>query len=419
MSRRPACMAALLLALAGPVRAQSSDSVGSSPFRPARAPRAERGADGLRPAGARLLAATGGLSHPGHPGSRAARAPRPRDDPLRQSQSGFAALRLAVSRAEHLRAGQRDQSARSARPGLPRIHLRFLVQELRGRTHPGARAPRAPRGAHRRLRHHDAGEPAAAARTGAVHRPRHRLAVHRARLRRGAHGTRWDPLRARPVVSARRGVRRRARLEPRALHRWRRVLSRVRALRRRPHGAGDLRRGRDRRAAQCCRGADGHPACPPRQGPELGDACRHHQRGRGRRRSAYPTDLVRDAHVAVLGGQCPGLRLWSGAGLPVGRKRVSPHAGSHALPLVGAGVGGSQPDGARCGAILQRAVVSVPLCAHHQHRGPDRGDGVPDDHLLPALAEPGRAAVGAGSRAGTSVGSHDRRLERAALPLDG
>src|SRR6478609_8209254 len=34
MSRRPACMAALLLALAGPVRAQSSDSVGISPFRP-------------------------------------------------------------------------------------------------------------------------------------------------------------------------------------------------------------------------------------------------------------------------------------------------------------------------------------------------------------------------------------------------
>ena len=59
-----------------------------------------------------------------------------------------------------------------------------------------------------------------------------------------APGSRWRAVRARPVVSARRRLRRRSRLEHRALPRPGRVLSRVRRLQLRRHRARGLHRRR-------------------------------------------------------------------------------------------------------------------------------------------------------------------------------
>ena len=199
MPRRFALVAALLVAPAGSVRAQSPDSA-ASPFRPLACPRRTMCARARAVRGG-VLAAARGLSHPGHAQPRATRARRARDDPLRQPESGSAALSLGVSRAEHLRARQRHQQAQPAAARLPRLHVRLLVQGLRRRPHARSRADRHSARRADGVRHDDAGRSSPAARARAIPRLGHRLAVHRAGLRRRPDGPRRDAVPARPVVS--------------------------------------------------------------------------------------------------------------------------------------------------------------------------------------------------------------------------
>ena len=175
-----------------------------------------------------------------------------------------------------------------------------------------------------------------------------------------------------------RRVRRRARLESRAVHRRRRVLSRVRPLRRRPDGAGRLHRRRHRHAAQSRAGAHARPS------------------GRGwpaRRRSDTPVAIITSGGGgAARPGTRPasaGTRTWRftadsvrdfafGAG-PDFRWDASGYRGTlvHTLYRPSAPEWEEANRMVREAApVLQRAVVSVSLPAHHQHRGTDRGHGV-------------------------------------------
>ena len=145
---------------------------------------------------------------------------------------------------------------------------------------------------------------------------------------------------------------------------------------------------------------------------------RHHRRGGGHADRTRPAS-GRPAHLALHRRQRPRLRLRRGAGL---RWDASGYKGI----LVHTLYRPSAPEWEEANRMVREALqyfseqwYRLSLSAHHQRRGPDRGHGVPDAHLRSRAPQPGGAAVGAGPRARPSVDADDRRVERAALSLDG
>ena len=277
MPRRSAVVAALLFALAGPVRAQSPDSA-ASPFRQLALPapnelRTGSGRPGRAYWQQRVDYRIGRLSIPRATSSSGARPSTTSIAP------GSAPLPLGVSRAEHLRARQRHQQAEPARRSSswapPSISPARASPAASRSTSCDSGPARAADG----VRHHDAsGSPPAARRQGNSLDLDigWRFAVpDYGAGRMGRDGTLYE---LGAVVSAGGGVRRRARLESRAVHRGRRVLPRVRPVRCLPHGPRRLRRRRHRHAAQSRRGAHGDPARPPDTGAHVRHPGRDHRR---------------------------------------------------------------------------------------------------------------------------------------------
>ena len=130
-------------------------------------------------------------------------------------------------------------------------------------------------------------------------------------------------------------------------------------------------------------------------------------------------ETVGHAGMALQRRFRPRLRLRRRAQLPLGRERLRRHPDPHVLPPNRDALARGQQDGARGGEVLQRAVDEVPLCADLERRGPDRGHGVPDDHLRSRRAEPRGTPVGGGARDRAPVDPDGRRSQRAALSLDG
>ena len=170
---------------------------------------------------------------------------------------------------------------------------------------------------------------------------------------------------------------------------------------------GELRRRRHRRAAQSDRGPDGRrsgrgwpapgarrrrwPSSPPTR---PGDA------------RAHPAGAV--GHAAPGGSRPTACATSRSAPRPTSAGTRAPIDGT----LVHTLYRPSAPEWEEANRIVRDAVqyyseqwYPLSLPAHHQHRRADRGDGVPHDHLRPSRAEPRGAPVGAGPRAGPSVGA--------------
>ena len=386
------------LVLAGSALAQRPDSA-PSPFRP------------LALAGAELIR-TGS----GRPGSRywqqradyriaatldpaRRRAPRPRDDPLRQPLARRAALSLAVRGAEHLRPGRASpssstsrRSSSSARPSTSPARdstagSRWSAVSVgRRRCTPACTAPPCGSICARPL------APGAAVDLD--------IAWHFnvPRLRRRPHGPRRHALRDRAVVPPHGGVRRRPGLEPRAVHRRRRVLPGVRQLRRGAHRAGRLHRRaprarcgtrsvvltaaqRERLARAAALGHDRSRSSPPQ---EAGDAGTHPARSApGTLTWHFTADSVRDFAFAAA------------PELPLGRERLRRHPGPDALPPDGAR-SGRRPTG-WCAEALQyfsEQWFRYPYPHATTVEGPIEGMEYPDAHLRSPNSPAARSSSG-------------------------
>ena len=189
--------------------------------------------------------------------------------------------------------------------------------------------------------------------------------------RMGRDGTLYEIA---PVVSAHGGLRRRARLESRALHRGRRVLPRVWPFDVALTVPADYIVARTGVLLNPAEVLDAHPARPAGPGADARRRRRDHHGGGGRPRPR--------PHPAGAGGSSPGasprtafgtLRL---APLPTSggtRAPIDGIAGPYALPAVGAGVGGGQPDGARCGQVLTASSgIRIPTRTSRASRGRSR-----------------------------------------------
>ena len=142
---------------------------------------------------------------------------------------------------------------------------------------------------------------------------------------------------------------------------------------------GELRRRRHRHAAQSGRGPDaprsgrGWPARGARRrrwpsSPPTRPATRRApgRRGRGPLTWRFTADSVRDFAF----GAAPDFR-WDASA-------YRRHAGPYPVPAVGTRVGGGQPDGARRGPVLQRAVVpAIPMPTSPASKGRSRGWSIP------------------------------------------
>ena len=176
-----------------------------------------------------LLAAARRLSDPGHARSRQAHAARPGDDSLRQSLarcaariSGCSSSRTSADRPASPKSSTSRRWSFSARCSTSPARDSPAVSSSRASRVGLKEVKPAVYGTTMRL---DLARPLA---PGRFARHEHRLAVHRPGLRCRTNGARRGALRDGTVVSAHGGVRRRARLESRSVHRRRRVLPRVR-----------------------------------------------------------------------------------------------------------------------------------------------------------------------------------------------
>jgi len=133
-----------------------------------------------------------------------------RHPPLHLDADGAERLQGQVAQLVHLPAGVALRR--------PRLRGRRHRRALRPDLHARGRA-REDRAQNARRRHDDEGRPGRAARAREDRDVRRRVAFPRSRARRRSHGTRWRPLRARAMVPARRRLRRRPRLEYRAVPR--------------------------------------------------------------------------------------------------------------------------------------------------------------------------------------------------------
>src|SRR5437899_159428 len=239
---------------------------------PARAPHPDPAARGLRARRAALLATTRRLHDPRQPRHRHTRDHRPRDDPVQQQLPRYADLPLAPARPEHL---PREQPGRGAQSDRRPVRGPGLRRGLHDRIRPGPPALRTGdrQGAarHHRERHGDAGRARSAAAAGTERHPGARVPLRGAGAWVRPHGPRAAPrrmaLRDRAVVPPARRVRRRARLEHRAVLGPGRVLPRVRRLRRHDHRAAEPRGGGDRGALATASGADPYPTAINVAGP--------------------------------------------------------------------------------------------------------------------------------------------------------
>ena len=204
-----------------------------------------------RRARARVLAAARRLHHRRHARHRARRhGERAGDHPLHQQLARHAALRLAAARPEPL--PRRQQGLVDVRGRLALGRARLPGRLRRCATSPSTAASPPPKVDDTMMRL-DLDAPLAPRGGRATHRACASLRGPRARLR--PHGARQHALRDRAVVSAHGRLRRRARLEHRAVPRAGRVLPGVRRHRLRDHRARGLRGRRQRHAAEPGRGA--------------------------------------------------------------------------------------------------------------------------------------------------------------------
>src|SRR6266576_1781969 len=127
------------------------------------------------------------------------------------------------------------------------------------------------------------------------------------------------------MVPAGGGVRRRARLEHRAVPRPGRVLPRVRRLRRVDHRAEELHRDRDRNACQRRRGAHGGSTRPARAGGPGGLHYRHHPDDGGRTAARPARGPAVDTHLAFHRQERARRRLGGGGQFHLGREWLRRH----------------------------------------------------------------------------------------------
>ncbi len=258
------------------VRAQSAGATRRGrlvPLPPSGAAPAHRRAHRERPPRRRLLAAEGGL--PDHRHARS--GPRShlgrREHPLPEQLARHAALSVDVPGTESVRADEHHERPRSAAAQVPRQRVRLLVPGVRRRPDARLRAGGAiatpPTPSTAPTMRVDLATPLA---PGAALDLDAAWSFKVPEQGGGRMGHDGAAVRDRPVVSAHGGVRRRPRLEPRTVHRRRRVLPRVRRLRRLAHRAGQLHRPRYGRAAEPGHRAHAHRDRPARAGPDV----RHH-----------------------------------------------------------------------------------------------------------------------------------------------
>ena len=239
-------------------------------------------------------------------------------------------------------------------------------------------------------------------------RPRHRLALHGARLRRGPHGPRRHALRDRAVVSAHGGLRRRARLEPRAVHRRRAssTSSTAASTWRSPcrPTTSSARTGVLRNPEQVLT-ADA--AAPARRARGARDAGRDHHRAtrRATPRATRPA-AHGHAHLALHRRQRARLRLRRRARLPLGRERLSTASWS-TRSTARRRRSGKRPTGWR--ATRSSTTASSGIRYPYPHttsiEGPIEGMEYPMLTFDPRAPSARRAAVGAGPRARATSGS--------------
>ena len=323
--------------------------------------------------------------------------------PTRCPTSGCSSSRTSARR-------QRHQPAQPAAARLPRLDLRLLLQGLRRRAPPGARCGSGLR---------RCTPPVTARRCGSISRGRSRRARRSTSTsswrftvpdygagRMGRDGTLYEIAQWYPRLAVYDDVRG---LEPRAVHRraasstsstaastWRSPCRPTTSSR----ATGELRNPAEvLTATQRSRLA---------RAAELGRAGRDHHRRGGRRRRRRPgrsasgtltwrftADSVRDFAFARRARTSAGTRAAIDGMLVQTLYRPS-----------AARVGGGEPDGARGDRVLQRAVVSaIPTPHITQHRGADRGDGVPDDHLRSPRARAARSGSGCWPTSSATSGS--------------
>ena len=413
---------ALLLVLAGSALAQRPDSA-PSPFRPLALPapnviRTGSGRPGTRYWQQRADYRIEATLDPARPSFAARETIHYANRcPTRCRTSGCSSSRTSARR-------QRHQPARPAAARLPRLDLRLLLQGIRRRPHAwstcgSGRRRCTPTGDGTTMRV-DLPRPLA---PGAAARPRHRLALHGAGLRRRPHGPRRHALRDRAsgtrawrctttcaAGTTSRTSARASSTSSTAASTWRspcrpttswRATGVLRNPERGPHGRPSARgwraRGLGRRRSRSS--PPRRPATPATHpaGPRPGTLTWR-----------FTADSVRDFAFAAA----PDFR-WDASGY-----RRDP--GPHALPPVGARVGGGEPDGARRGPVLQRAVVSaIPTRTSRSIEGPIEGMEYPMITFDPRAPSREERQWVLAHELGHQWLPDDRRLERAALSLDG
>ena len=253
------------------------------------------------------------------------RAARPRDDPLRQPLARRAAAISGCFVEQNICAPDSITNQLNQPPLVfLGIGVRLLLPGLRRRPDARVGSRSTARTLKRTgLRHDDAGRSARSRSRRARRSTSTSAGTSTCRPGRRPHGPRRPAVRDRAVVSAHGGLRRRARLEPRAVHRRRRVLPRVRQLRR--------RRSRCRRATSSPRPASCRipSRCSPRRSATrlarartIGHAGRdHHAPTKPATPRAHPPVDAGHAHLALHRRQRPRLRV---------RRRARTSAGTRA-----------------------------------------------------------------------------------------
>ena len=250
------------------------------------------------------------------------------------------------------------------------------------------------------------------------------VALQRAAAGRRAHGARRAAVRDRAVVSAHGRLRRREGLEPRAVHRRRRVLSRVRQLRRHADRATRLHRRGDGRAGESGAGADRRRS---------GSVSRWRgSRTRRSRSSARARPETRADATGDAAGAKPATFAWHYTAKNV---RDFAFAAGPEFRWDASGYNGilietlyrpkadKWPEVNRMGReaikYFSEQWYRVSLLARDDDRGADRGDGVSDAHLHAEQPVARGPAVGDRARVRPRMVPDGRRLERAALSVDG